>query len=85
MFMITLTNTLSGKKELFKPLKPGIITLYVCGITPYDYAHLGHGRVYVTFDVLYRLLRFLGYEVIYCRNFTDIDDKIIKRAPKRIG
>lgn len=83
--MITLTNTLSGKKELFKPLKPGIVTLYVCGITPYDYAHLGHGRVYVTFDVLYRLLKFLGYEVKYCRNFTDIDDKIINRAQKEFG
>lgn len=83
--MITLTNTLTGKKELFKPLKPGVVTLYVCGITPYDYAHLGHGRVYVTFDVLYRLLQFLGYKVSYCRNFTDIDDKIIARAQKELG
>lgn len=83
--MITLTNTLSGKKELFKPLKSPRVTLYVCGITPYDYAHLGHGRVYVTFDVLYRLLQFLGYDVVYCRNFTDIDDKIINRASKELG
>ena len=82
--MITITNTLTGKKELFKPLKPGVVTLYVCGITPYDYAHLGHGRVYVTFDLLYRLLQFLGYKVIYCRNFTDIDDKIIARAQKEL-
>lgn len=57
-----------------------IVTMYVCGITPYDYAHLGHGRCYVTFDILYRLLDFIGYKVIYCRNFTDIDDKIIKKA-----
>ncbi|MCK9543293.1 MAG: cysteine--tRNA ligase [Novosphingobium sp.] len=56
------------------------VTMYVCGITPYDYAHLGHGRCYVTFDVLYRLFNFMGYKVEYCRNFTDIDDKIIKKA-----
>ena len=83
--MITISNTLSGKKELFKPIKEGKVSLYVCGITPYDYAHLGHGRVYVSFDVLYRLLQFLGYEVTYCRNFTDIDDKIIARAQKELG
>ena len=83
--MITITNTLTGKKEVFKPIKPGSVSLYVCGITPYDYAHIGHGRVYVTFDVLYRLLKFLGYEVTYCRNFTDIDDKIINRAQKEFG
>lgn len=83
--MITITNTLTGKKELFKPLNNNTVTLYVCGITPYDYAHLGHGRVYVSFDVLYRLLKFLGYEVKYCRNFTDIDDKIINRAQKELN
>lgn len=83
--MITIFNTLNGKKELFKPIKEGAVSLYVCGITPYDYAHLGHGRVYVSFDVLYRLLTFLGYEVTYCRNFTDIDDKIIARAQKELS
>lgn len=83
--MITIFNTLSGKKEPFKPIKEGKVSLYVCGITPYDYAHLGHGRVYVSFDVLYRLLTFLGYEVTYCRNFTDIDDKIIARAQNQLG
>ena len=83
--MITIYNTLTGKKELFKPIKDPIVTLYVCGITPYDYAHLGHGRVYVIFDVLYRLLSFNGYKVQYCRNFTDIDDKIIARAEKELG
>lgn len=83
--MITITNTLSGKKELFKPSNPDQVTLYVCGITPYDYAHIGHGRVYVTFDVLFRLLKFEGYTVSYCRNFTDIDDKIIARAQKELG
>ncbi len=59
--------------------------MYVCGITPYDYAHLGHGRCYVTFDLLYRLLIFLGYRVTYCRNFTDIDDKLLNRADKELN
>ena len=80
MSKLNLTNTMSGLKEEFIPIDPPQIKMYVCGITPYDYAHLGHGRCYVTFDVLYRLLKFLGYQVTYCRNFTDIDDKIINRA-----
>uniref|UniRef100_A0A0D9XKC7 tRNA synthetases class I catalytic domain-containing protein n=1 Tax=Leersia perrieri TaxID=77586 RepID=A0A0D9XKC7_9ORYZ len=54
--------------------------MYVCGVTPYDFSHVGHARAYVAFDVLYRYLQYLGYEVNYVRNFTDIDDKIIKRA-----
>ncbi len=83
--MLKITNTLSGKKESFKPIETKKIKLYVCGVTPYDYAHVGHGRVYVTFDVLYRLLKFLGYEVTYCRNFTDIDDKLLNRATKELG
>ncbi len=82
---ITLLNTLSNKKESFQPLEPPAVTFYVCGITPYDYSHVGHGRVYVTFDVLYRLLSFLNFKVRYCRNFTDIDDKIITRAQKELG
>jgi cysteinyl-tRNA synthetase len=61
------------------------VTLYVCGITPYDYAHVGHGRCYITFDVLYRLLRFCEYDVKYCRNFTDIDDKLLMRAQAMFG
>lgn len=83
--MITITNTLSGKKELFKPVYPHKVTLYVCGITPYDYSHIGHARVYVIFDLLYRLLTFLDYKVIYCRNFTDIDDKLLNKAEKEYG
>jgi cysteinyl-tRNA synthetase len=83
--MIKITNTLSNKKESLEPIEPNNIKLYVCGITPYDYAHIGHGRVYVTFDVLYRLLRFLGYQVMYARNFTDIDDKLLNRAAKEFG
>lgn len=80
--MMVVTDTLRGKKETFEPGKPPLVTMYVCGITPYDYAHIGHARVYVTFDVLYRLLTFLGYKVRYCRNFTDIDDKLLKRAER---
>jgi len=82
LYPLTLINTLSNKKEHFTPNNDTTnrVKMYVCGITPYDYAHLGHGRCYVTFDILYRLLKFLGYEVSYCRNFTDIDDKTIKKA-----
>ncbi|MFZ5954000.1 MAG: cysteine--tRNA ligase [Candidatus Dependentiae bacterium] len=83
--MLSITNTLSATKELFKPHNSEKITMYVCGITPYDYAHLGHGRCYVTFDLLYRLLLALGYTVTYCRNFTDIDDKIIAKAQQEFG
>jgi cysteinyl-tRNA synthetase len=83
--MLQLTNSLTGKKEVFKPLNKDEINIYVCGITPYDYAHLGHGRCYVSFDLLVRLLRFIGYNVIYGRNFTDIDDKILRRAQEELG
>jgi cysteinyl-tRNA synthetase len=78
--MLILTNTLSQKKEEFCPKNNKNVSMYVCGITPYDYPHIGHGRCYVTFDLVYRLLNFLGYQVTYARNFTDIDDKILKRA-----
>lgn len=77
--MIKLTNTCTGKKEAL-PITEEKIRLYVCGITPYDYAHIGHGRCYVMFDVLYRYLRSLGVNVTYCRNFTDIDDKLLAKA-----
>jgi cysteinyl-tRNA synthetase len=80
-----LTNTFSGKKEKFIPRVAGQATLYVCGITPYDFAHIGHGRCYVVFDVLNRLLRESGYQVAYCRNFTDIDDKLLARAEREYG
>ncbi len=82
---LQFTNTLSKKKEAFTPLITNKISLYVCGITPYDRAHLGHGRVYVNFDILVRLLRYLQYDVTYIRNYTDIDDKIIKRAQNERG
>lgn len=78
--MLVIHNDLINAKEAFSPLMPGKVGLYVCGMTVYDYCHLGHARVLVVFDVVYRYLRSLGYEVTYVRNITDIDDKIIKRA-----
>lgn len=78
--MLTLYNTLTAEKELFKPRIPGKVGLYVCGITVYDYCHLGHARTAVAFDVIVRYLRFSGYDVYFVRNVTDIDDKIINRA-----
>ena len=75
-------NTLSGGKEEFVPLEPGKVRMYVCGVTVYDHCHIGHARANVVFDVIYRYLRHLGYEVTYVRNYTDIDDKIINRALK---
>lgn len=83
--MLLLYNTLTARKEQFVSLIPGKVSLYVCGITPYDYAHIGHGRSYVSFDVLFRLLSFLGYNVTYVRNFTDIDDKLLNKAEKLFG
>jgi cysteinyl-tRNA synthetase len=73
-------NTLSGKKETFAPLKGGEARIYVCGVTVYDSSHIGHARSLLTFDVAYRYLVFLGYRVVFVRNFTDVDDKIIQRA-----
>jgi len=73
-------NTLTKTKEEFQPLEPNKVKMYVCGVTVYDYCHIGHARSAVVFDVIYRYLLFLGYDVVYVRNFTDIDDKIIRRA-----
>jgi len=73
-------NTLSGKKEEFKPLHPPKVGMYACGVTVYDYCHIGHARAAVAFDVIARYLRFAGYDVTYVRNYTDIDDKIINRS-----
>lgn len=77
---LKLTNSLTKKKDVLNPITPHKISMYICGITPYDYSHLGHGRSYVNFDILYRFLTFQGYSVTYARNFTDIDDKILARA-----
>jgi len=73
-------NTLSGKKEEFVPIKPGKVSMYVCGPTVYDTSHIGHARSVVVFDMVYRWLTRLEYEVTYVRNFTDVDDKIIKKS-----
>lgn len=78
--MLQIYNTLTRQKEIFKPIQPGKISMYVCGITVYDYCHIGHARVLVAFDVITRFLRSQGWAVNYVRNITDIDDKIIKRA-----
>jgi len=78
--MLTIYNSLNNKKETFEPIIPGQVRMYVCGMTVYDYCHIGHARVLVVFDVVYRFLKHLGYEVTYVRNITDIDDKIINRA-----
>jgi len=78
--MLTIYNTLTKQKEPFTPIEPGKVGLYVCGMTVYDYCHVGHARVMVVFDVVVRYLRYLGFSVTYVRNITDIDDKIIQRA-----
>ena len=78
--MLSLYNTLTRQKEVFTPIEPGKVRMYVCGMTVYDYCHLGHARVMVVFDMVSRWLRAAGLEVTYVRNITDIDDKIIKRA-----
>jgi cysteinyl-tRNA synthetase len=78
--VIRIYNTLTQQKEVFQPLQPGKVRMYVCGMTVYDYCHLGHARVLVAFDVITRYLRHRGYDVHYVRNITDIDDKILRRA-----
>jgi cysteinyl-tRNA synthetase len=78
--MLKIHNSLSGEKEEFKPLRPNEVRMYVCGMTNYDYIHVGHARMLVAFDLVQRYLRSLGYNVTYVRNVTDIDDKIIERA-----
>ncbi|MER0459634.1 cysteine--tRNA ligase [Aeromonas caviae] len=78
--MLKIYNTLTRQKEEFKPIHPGKVGMYVCGVTIYDHCHIGHGRTFVAFDVVARYLRYAGYDLTYVRNVTDVDDKIIKRA-----
>ena len=78
--MLKLYNSLTRQKEEFKPIHPGKVGMYVCGITIYDLCHIGHGRTFVAFDMIVRYLRYSGYDVNFLRNITDVDDKIIKRA-----
>lgn len=80
---IRIYNTLSGKKENFEPIEPNHVKLYVCGITSYDYCHIGHARSSLAFDMIVKYFRYKGYKVTYVRNFTDIDDKIIARAAEQ--
>ena len=77
---LRLYNTLTGQKEPFIPQVPGKAGMYVCGVTVYDYCHIGHARAGIVFDVIYRYLQYAGYDVTFVRNYTDIDDKIINRA-----
>ncbi|OOF79409.1 cysteine--tRNA ligase [Rodentibacter caecimuris] len=78
--MLKIFNTLTREKEIFKPIHENNVGMYVCGVTVYDLCHIGHGRTFVSFDVIARYLRYLGYNLTYVRNITDVDDKIIKRA-----
>jgi cysteinyl-tRNA synthetase len=78
--MLKIHNSLTGEKQEFEPLRPGEVRMYVCGMTNYDYIHVGHARMLTVFDLIQRYLRSKGYKVTYVRNVTDIDDKIIERA-----
>jgi cysteinyl-tRNA synthetase len=78
--MLRIYNSATRQKQVFSPIRPGEVRMYVCGVTVYDYCHLGHARMMVAFDVVQRWLRASGYRVTYVRNITDIDDKIIRRA-----
>ncbi len=78
--MLNIYNSLTGEKQEFRPIEPGKVRMYVCGMTVYDFCHLGHARVMVVFEMGVRYMRSLGMDVNYVRNITDIDDKIIKRA-----
>jgi cysteinyl-tRNA synthetase len=80
---LKIQNTLSGRKELLEPMTPGTIRMYVCGVTVYDYCHLGHARSALVFDVIRRHLRYRGFAVTFVKNFTDVDDKIIRRAQEQ--
>ena len=81
--MLSIYNSLTGKKEPFQSLQPKTVRMYVCGVTVYDYCHIGHARSALVFDVIRRYIEFSGYQVEFVKNFTDVDDKIIKRANER--
>ena len=80
---ITIYNTIAGKKIPLETIEPDLIKMYVCGITAYDYCHIGHARSALVFDMIVRYFKHRGYKVQFVRNFTDIDDKIIKRAQEQ--
>ena len=81
--MIRIHNSMTGEKQPLQPIIPGKVRMYVCGMTVYDYIHIGHARMLTAFDMVNRYLRYRGFEVTYVRNITDIDDKIIKRAAEK--
>src|SRR2546427_2159633 len=83
--VLRLYNTRTRKKGPFAPLTPGVVKMYVCGPTTYDYSHLGHARSYIDFDTARRYLEFLGHRVTYVQNFTDIEEVIIRRAKEAGG
>ncbi|MGL5191612.1 MAG: cysteine--tRNA ligase, partial [Cetobacterium sp.] len=78
--MIKIYNTLKGELEIFKPLKEGEVSMYVCGPTVYNYIHIGNARPAIFFDTVRRYFEFRGYKVKYVQNFTDVDDKMIRKA-----
>src|SRR6266705_2452994 len=78
--MLRIHSSLTGEKEEFTPLRAGQVRMYVCGMTVYDYIHIGHARMLIVFDVVARYLRYRGFDLTYVRNITEIDDKIIRRA-----
>src|ERR1700742_3931973 len=78
--MIRIHNSMTGEKEPLQPINPGKLRMYVCGMTVYDFIHIGHARMLTVFDVVSRYLRYRGFDLTYVRNITDIDDKIIRRA-----
>ncbi|MEG2964772.1 MAG: class I tRNA ligase family protein, partial [Janthinobacterium sp.] len=80
MSNLKIYNTLAREKQVFVPMEAGKVRMYVCGMTIYDYCHIGHARMMMAFDVIYRWLKASGFDVTYVRNITDIDDKIIRRA-----
>ena len=82
---LTLYNTLTRRQELFETVEPGKVKMYYCGVTVYDYCHLGHARACIVWDVVRRYLQFIGYQVKYVQNFTDVDDKILNRARQEGG
>src|SRR5579871_2381427 len=81
--MLTIHDSLTGQKQPFVPLRDNEVRMYVCGMTVYDYIHIGHARMLTVFDLVQRYLRASGYRVTYVRNITDVDDKIIQRAAER--
>ena len=77
---ITVYNTMTRQKEVFNPVTPGEAKMYVCGVTPYNHPHIGNARPFVTWDVIRRYMKHVGYKVTYVQNFTDVDDKIINTS-----